>query len=220
MLRAGTKGPNPLIVAGLTEENINRLKNGRPISAPLETFSPGMAGDLCIFYGKTHADCERMIQGGIGPDTNASSSAKMEQEEAARRDHKHILICTVGLPRSGKTTWAKSQAWPIVNPDSIRIAIHGQRFVPDAEPFVWATAKAMVRALFLAGHQTVILDATNTTKKRRVEWFDERWATFFKVIDTPYPECMERAKDDAEIHPVIERMAAQWEPLDESCLLW
>lgn len=220
MLRAGTKGPNPIVLAGLTEENINRLKNGFPIKAPLRTFSPSMTGDLCIFYGKTHADCERMIQGSISPDADTSVSAKMEQEEAARRDHKHILICTVGLPRSGKTTWAKSQAWPIVNPDSIRIAIHGQRFVPDAEPFVWATAKAMVRALFLAGHQTVILDATNTTKKRRVEWFDDRWTTFFKVFATSTAECMERAKDDAEIKPVIERMAAQWEPLDESCLLW
>ncbi len=30
------------------------------------------------------------------------------------------LILTVGLPRSGKTTWALEQGWPIVNPDSIR----------------------------------------------------------------------------------------------------
>lgn len=222
MLRAGTTGPSPLILAGLTEENINRLKNGFPIRAPLNTFSPGTDGNLCIIYGKTHADLEGMIRkaGVVSEETDKSSNAKMEQEEAARRDYKHILICTVGLPRSGKTTWARSQAWPIVNPDSIRLAIHGQRFIGDAEPFVWATAKAMVRSLFLAGHQTVILDATNTTKKRRAEWFDERWQTFFKVIDTPYPECMERAKDDDEILPVIERMAAQWEPLDETCNVW
>lgn len=218
MLRAGTTGLNPIILAGLTEENINRLKNGFPIKAPLETFSPGMRGDLLIFYGRTHEDLEKMVK--VGENTQRSSSARVEQEEAARRDHERILICTVGLPRSGKTTWARSQAWPIVNPDSIRLAIHGQRFVSDAEPFVWATAKVMVRALFLAGHQTVILDATNSTRKRRSEWFDERWATFFKVIGTSKEECLSRANDDAEIHPVIERMAAQWEPLDESCKRW
>ena len=35
------------------------------------------------------------------------------------------LIVMVGLPRSGKTTWARKQGYPIVNPDSIRLAFHG-----------------------------------------------------------------------------------------------
>ncbi len=134
-----------------------------------------------------------------------------------------ILICTMGLPRSGKTTWARSREWPIVNPDSIRLAIHGQRFLATAEPFVWATAHAMVRALFLAGHHTVILDATNLTKKRRAEWFDESsWVTFFKVFDTPTEECIRRAlaTNDHEIVEVIERMAAQAEPLDQTAKRW
>jgi predicted enzyme related to lactoylglutathione lyase/predicted kinase len=133
-----------------------------------------------------------------------------------------ILIATVGLPRSGKTTWALSQAWPIVNPDSIRLAIHGQRFLSRAEPFVWATAKAMVRALFLAGHKIVILDATNTRRKLRDEWQSEDWATFFKVMDTGAEICLERAAEqrDAEIIPVIERMAARYEPLGHDEKAW
>lgn len=222
MLRAGTIGPDPLVIAGLCEENIARLKAGFPIKADLSTFSPGMPGSLVILYGKTHADLEATLDrtGRVAHDAERSSDPRNEQEEAARRDHPHILICTVGLPRSGKSTWAKRQSWPIVNPDSIRLAIHGQRFVGDAEPFVWATAKAMVRSLFLAGHQTVVLDATNTTKKRRVEWFDDRWATFFKVIPTPKETCLERAAGDAELVPVIERMASQFEPLDPTCNLW
>ncbi len=43
------------------------------------------------------------------------------------------LICTVGLPRSGKSTWCKTQSYPIVNKDSIRLALHGQRYLQDAE---------------------------------------------------------------------------------------
>jgi predicted kinase len=80
------------------------------------------------------------------------------------------LILTVGLPRSGKTTWARAQGVPVASPDAISRALHGQRFIGVAEPFVWAIAKLMVRALFLAGHPTVIVDATNTTQKRRDEW--------------------------------------------------
>ena len=222
MLRAGTIGANPLIIAGLCEENVARLKNGQPIIAELSTFSPGTAGRLIIFYGKTHAEMETTIQGLVSDKTHKTVDPRVDQEEQARREHAHILICTVGLPRSGKTTWAKSQAYPMVNPDSIRLAIHGQRFIDKAEPFVWATAKAMVRALFIAGHKTVIVDATNNTKKRRADWFDDSWATFFKVIDTPAATCIERAKavGDNEIIPVIERMQATVEPLDETCKRW
>jgi predicted kinase len=124
------------------------------------------------------------------------------------------LICTVGLPRSGKTTYARSTGHPIVNPDSIRLALHGRRFEALAEPFVWASAKLMVRSLFLAGHSRVIVDATNTTRKRRDEWKSPDWRTAFHVIDTPAAECIRRAVEigDAEIIPIIERMAAQWEP--------
>jgi predicted kinase len=129
----------------------------------------------------------------------------------------NYLILTVGLPRSGKTTWARDNGAPIVNPDSIRLALHGARFIAMAEPFVWAIAHVMVRALFLAGHSVVILDATNTTKKRRDEWKSDEWRTVFKVIPTTQDECLLRANRnmDDEIIPIINKMAAQFEPLDK-----
>ena len=126
-----------------------------------------------------------------------------------------ILIATVGYPRSGKSTWARATGCPIVNPDSIRLALHGQRFVANAEPFVWAIAQTTVRALFLAGHDRVVLDATNTTRKRRLAWVSEDWTVKWKHIETPAAVCIDRAlkASDLEIIPVIERMRAEFEPL-------
>lgn len=134
----------------------------------------------------------------------------------------NTLIVTVGLPRSGKTTWSRTQSYPIVNPDSIRLAIHGQRFVQNAEGYVWAVTETMIRALFLAGHDKVILDATNVSRKRRDRWQSKEWETRFKVIDTPKSICLERAKAnaDAEIIPIIERMASELEALGEDEKLW
>ena len=135
-------------------------------------------------------------------------------------NEKPILICTMGLPSSGKSTWAKQfskdHGVPIINPDSVRLAIHGQRFQPNAERFVWATVHAMVHSLFLAGHQLAILDATNTTRKRRDDWQSKHWDTCFYLFPTEKSVCIERAKqeDDEDIIPVIERMAEQWEPLE------
>ena len=125
------------------------------------------------------------------------------------------IILTVRLPRSGKSTWAKKQGFPIVNPDSIRLALHGKRFIPESEDFVWAITYVMIRSLILAGHQRVIVDATHTTEKRRKPYFNKFLDCVIKtkVFDTSKKECIERAKkiNDEEIIPVIERMANQFE---------
>lgn len=150
------------------------------------------------------------------------------------------LFVLVGLPQSGKSTWALANrpAAPIVNPDSIRIALHGQLFYADAEDFVWATAKLMVRSLFLAGHDSVILDATNTTHKRRKVWQEGPWLRTF-VTFSPFPgdaletreataddwsahilECLRRAAETAlspshlsGLQAAIDRMAERYEPV-------
>ena len=114
------------------------------------------------------------------------------------------LICTVGLPRSGKTTWARL--------DAIRLAVHGQRFWAPAEKRVWVDAHQMVRALFLAGHEWVIVDACHTTRKRRDFWLPESpedWDLYFYLLFTSREECLAQARaiDDQEIIPVIESMA-------------
>ena len=86
----------------------------------------------------------------------------------------------------------------------------------EAEPFVWAIAKTMVRSLFLAGHSIVIVDATNTTKKRRDDWKGP-WCRRYRVMGTTVKECLRRAQSegDTEIIPVIDRMAHQYEPVED-----
>jgi predicted kinase len=125
------------------------------------------------------------------------------------------LVCMVGLPRSGKTTYALTLGYPVVQPDAIRLAIHGQRFIGLAEPLVWVIAKIMVRALFLVGHSIVVLDATNINRKRRDEWKDTSWEREFRVVNAPAYICRSRAGEDLEMHQVIERMACDWEPVGQ-----
>jgi len=136
-------------------------------------------------------------------------------------DEKPLLICTVGLPRSGKSTWARQTGLPIVSPDAIRLAIHGQKFLKSAEPAVWATAQFMVRALFLAGAQAVVLDATNMTKKRRAMWFEDGWRTAFKMFYRPVEDCVAQAvrESDWTLSAVIRDMWEKCEPLDPTCEL-
>lgn len=121
------------------------------------------------------------------------------------------LIMTVGLPKSGKSTWAKEQGIPIVNPDSIRLALHGHDYIQSAEPFVWAIAHTMVQALFCAGHDKVILDACNCTEKRRNEWILEleNYQVEFVLFTADADLCIFRAEKENNNHmiPVIKRMS-------------
>lgn len=137
---------------------------------------------------------------------------------------KPVLIVTVGLPRSGKSTWAREQQVPIVNPDAVRLAIHGKPFLADAEPWVWICVKTMIKSLFIAGHFAVILDATNTTRKRRLDWMNPfAWRVALKLFDTGPEECTRRAIETArgDLVTIIERMHNQWEPIlpDEGFML-
>ena len=125
------------------------------------------------------------------------------------------LYLTVGFPYSGKSTWSRKQNVPIVNPDSIRLSLHGRRYAQEAEDLVWAIAMGMVRSLFFDGHERVIVDACHNTRKRRDFWVSKKWDIYYKVFDTKVEVCKARAlsNDDDDIIPVIDRMAVQHENL-------
>lgn len=120
----------------------------------------------------------------------------------------NTLFLTVGLPRSGKSTWAKSQSLPIVNRDAIRLALHGQAYIQDAEPMVTAIETYMVKSLFLAGHNAIIIDATHLKEEYRKRWESDEWEIRLVNFKTSKEVCIERAKKDKKEYliPIIESM--------------
>ena len=118
------------------------------------------------------------------------------------------LILTVGLPRSGKSTWAKGTGHPIVNRDAIRFSIGGSIRYFDDEDKVTLIEHAMVVALFQAGHDVVIVDACHLKQKYIDNWMVDKiefisHARRFMEFDielkrfyTPLDICMKRAAED------------------------
>lgn len=125
-----------------------------------------------------------------------------------------ILHMMVGLPRSGKSSKAKELGFPIVCPDAIRLAVHGTLWRPEAEPLIWGIAKTMVNALFLAGHSEVIIDACNHTMQRRRFWESPDYFIKYHIVDVDPETCIARARASFQenLIPVINRMAAAWDP--------
>jgi len=128
------------------------------------------------------------------------------------------LVYMVGLPYSGKTTVCREiyrpKGFAVVCPDQFRLAIHGQRFIAQAESFVWAAVYAAVDALRGWG-QDVVIDATNVSQKRRDPWASRAGESH--ILWTSKEECIARAcaVNDTYIVSVIERMATEWDLVPE-----
>lgn len=104
------------------------------------------------------------------------------------------LLILVGLPFSGKSTKAKELGFPTVAPDAVRLAIHGKSYCPEAEGIVWTLMRYMVASLFNAGHPYVILDGTNSRRRRRDQWINPKWERKFIVSPLDAYECQKRAE--------------------------
>ena len=91
----------------------------------------------------------------------------------------NTLYVLSGPPRCGKSTWAREKAkqlaseglgCPIVSGDALRRALYHRRFWMPGDKLIGPYAWVMVRALFVAGHQNVIVDDTNLDKGAIGSW--------------------------------------------------
>jgi len=140
-------------------------------------------------------------------------------------NNRKILICSMGIPRSGKTIWVKEihekYGIPVVCPDDIRLALHGKVFDVSKEKIVWEITRTMVKCLFMQGYIRVLFDATNYhrgARKTPKKWAKEIGCDIvFYDIKTPKDVCIQRCKDGdrKDLIPIVERMFCGYHPLDE-----
>lgn len=83
-----------------------------------------------------------------------------------------MLIYTIGLPGSGKSTWAETrrledpESTRIVNKDDIRAAF-GTSFLRGDEPTVHAVSRVAIRGFLRNGHTVIVSDLNLPLKNQR-----------------------------------------------------
>lgn len=125
------------------------------------------------------------------------------------------LYFTIGCPRCGKSTycseWAKEKSGRvIVCSDDIRYALHGHRYIPEAETMVFGIKHVMIRSHLARGFD-VIVDGTHSTKISVQRLLEISPNAIPILIDVPADECKRRATatNKPDLHPVIDRISAQ-----------
>lgn len=125
------------------------------------------------------------------------------------------LYFTIGMPRSGKSTYCNKWAAEkpnrvIVSSDDIRFALHGKRYEPLAETMVFAIKHIMTRAHLNRGND-VIVDGTHSTRLSIQRLLEIDRLAVAVTIETPADECIRRAiaTNQEDLIPVISRIDAQ-----------
>lgn len=130
------------------------------------------------------------------------------------------LYMTIGLPRSGKSTWIQknTEDGVVVSGDSLRKKVYGHRFWKEGEDLLWWVRGIFLKELFEQGVKLYI-DETNVTKERRAKVIDLAHEYGYEVtgiwIRTDKESCLKRCREISQeeyelMKPVIERMAAKF----------
>ena len=117
------------------------------------------------------------------------------------------LYMTIGLPASGKTTWARSKmaehpgSYKRINKDDLRAMLDDGRWSPDNEKFVLAMSRSLIDGAL--GHgKHVICDDTNLHPKHEaaLRKLAKKRNAAFEVVDfrgVSLEECIERDRKRA-----------------------
>ena len=139
------------------------------------------------------------------------------------------LILTVGIPGSGKSTWAKKlaaqkaaqdQHYLIISTDCIRRELYGDEAIQgewiDVQKSLVSQLKSARQSIAQGHTSAVIYDATNAARRQRREFVqiarDCGYAPVIAaVIDTPLEICLQRNADRSRQVPphIIEKMYRQ-----------
>jgi predicted kinase len=115
------------------------------------------------------------------------------------------LVVLVGLPGSGKSTWAKHQGVAVISSDGMRFLLADDENDQTIHADVFATVRYVLRRRLMLRRPLTIIDATNLSRRERrpyiktAQLYDCQVEAMF--FDTPVEVCKERNRSRGRVVP-------------------
>jgi predicted kinase len=151
-------------------------------------------------------------------DAAAGSQAEGGPAALSKREPRGVVVLTIGLPGSGKTTWFKRREVIPLSSDTLRQLLFDNETEQRYQGLVFSTLRSLLRARLIAKRPMNYVDATNLSPHERRQWIKmargfgyEVHAVFF---DVPLELCLERnRKRNRQVsEDVMRQMATRLRP--------
>ena len=157
----------------------------------------------------------------VSPDLPSAAGRSQPNARQPRQQQKKprgVVVLTIGLPGSGKSSWFKRRGVTPLSSDMLRSLLFDDITEQRYQDLVFSTLRSLLRARLVARMPLNYVDATNLSPHDRRGWIKmahdfgyEVQAVFF---DVPLEVCMQRnaRRDRVVPEDVMKRMADKLRP--------
>lgn len=148
----------------------------------------------------------------------AAMAAPPASASAAPRVSKGLVVLTVGLPGSGKSSWFKRHDIRPLSSDLLRDLLFDDPTEQRFQDLVFSNLRSMLKARLIARRPMNYVDATNLSPHDRHSWIklakDNGYEVHALYFDVPVEVCLERNQKRQRVVPedVMRRMAGKLKP--------
>ena len=130
------------------------------------------------------------------PPAAADEATGRAPHPKAPRAPKGVVVLTIGLPGSGKTTWFKRRGVTPLSSDMLRSLLFDDITEQRYQNLVFSTLRSLLRARLIAKMPWNYVDATNLSPRERKQWIGMARSFGYEVqavfFDVPLEVCLER----------------------------